>query len=91
MSRRAWRWVVTLAVADLVVIALTVHAHVRFHHTPNGPEVMPAGQLLGWALSGALLIILVCVIIGARNEAKYRTTPMPKSLDGTADHDGDPP
>jgi hypothetical protein len=66
MTRRAIRWIVALAVADALAFALTIHAHLTYHHAANGPTVMPLGQLLGWIISVGLLLILILVVLESR-------------------------
>ena len=66
MTRRAIRWIVGLAVVDALAFGLTIHAHLTYHHSHDGPSVMPLGQLLGWILSVALLLVLILVVLESR-------------------------
>lgn len=72
MSRRVWRAVVVLAVADLVCFALTIHAHLSFHRAPGGPSSMNLGQVLGWSVSVALLLLIVVVVREVRPTSRTR-------------------
>jgi hypothetical protein len=78
MSPRVRKWAIALGVADAVVWALTINAHLSFHRSKNSPSVMPVGQLLGWSFSILLLIALVLLLLGARADAKYRRANAPK-------------
>jgi hypothetical protein len=69
---RVRNWAITLGVADAIVIALTVHAHLTFHRTAAGPSVMTAGQALGWSFSVLLFVALVILLGLARMDVKYR-------------------
>jgi hypothetical protein len=73
----AWRWVIALAAADLIVFAITLHAHLSFHDAggPNSPSVMSVGQLLGWFFTVALFCALLAVVAGSRQAMKYRGDP----------------
>lgn len=70
MNGRAFRWLVVLVVLFVIDLAATIHAHLNFHRTPDGPTVMPLGQLLGWATSAVLLVAAACVLIGGVNERR---------------------
>jgi hypothetical protein len=72
MSHRVRNWAIALGVADAVCWALTVHAHLTFHHHRKGPSVMSVGQLLGWSFSILLLISLLLLLYAARVDARYR-------------------
>ena len=56
MTRRMWTWLAILSVLTAADLAATIHAHVTWKPSPNGPTVMPLGQLLGWISSTVLLI-----------------------------------
>jgi uncharacterized membrane protein len=71
MSPRARNWIIALAVADAICFALTVHAHLSFHHARGGPTVMSVGQLLGWAISALLLIAIGVVLVAVHLEKRY--------------------
>ncbi len=66
MSRRAVQWIVGLGVLDIVVFALTLHAHLTFHRTPNSPTVMTVGQVLGWLITGVLLVAIALIVKESR-------------------------
>lgn len=66
MSRRAIRWVVGLGVLDAVSFALTLHAHLTFHRTPNSPSVMTIGQVLGWLITAVLLVMIALIVKESR-------------------------
>jgi hypothetical protein len=70
MSSRAWRWLAVLVPLTALDLALTIHAHLRFHHTRTGPTVMTLGQLLGWTSSAVLLCVIVIVVIGGRRSRR---------------------
>ena len=72
LSRRQLRWIAVLGLADILAFALTIHSHLTYHAAPNGPTVMTIGQLLGWIISVALLIIVGLIILGARQAERYR-------------------
>ena len=72
MTRRAGYWVLALGLLDLLVFALTLHAHTTYRRTATGPSVMPVGQLLGWAASAVLFALVILVILGARRAARDR-------------------
>ncbi|HZY76829.1 MAG TPA: hypothetical protein VFE40_10950 [Jatrophihabitantaceae bacterium] len=72
MSRRVRNWAIALGLGDVLSWALTVHAHLTFHHHRKGPTVMPVGQLLGWSISVLLLIALLVLLYAARVDARYR-------------------
>ena len=78
MSLRVKVWAIALAVADVLVWVLTVHAHLTFHRTRTGPSVMPVGQLLGWAFSVLLLVALVVLLLAVRADARYRNARAPR-------------
>ena len=78
MSLRVKIWAIALAVADVLVWVLTVHAHLTFHRTKTGPSVMPVGQLLGWAFSVLLLVALVVLLLAVRADVKYRRAAAPR-------------
>jgi hypothetical protein len=74
VSSVAKRWLIVFGVAEVVVLALTLHAHFTFHSNggPNSPSVMSVGQLLGWFFSAALLIAMILLVAAARQSARYR-------------------
>ena len=59
MTRRARNGLIVLAVIDALAWALTIHAHLTFRRSANGPSVMPVSQLLGWVISVAVLLLLI--------------------------------
>jgi len=75
-----------LAVAEVVVLALTLHAHFTFHSNggPNTPSVMSIGQLLGWFFSIAIPIVMVLIVGAARQSARYRGGSPPPRYRGGA-------
>lgn len=62
--RRLHFWTITVCVAAVVDLALTLDAHFSWRRSVNGPTVMPLGQLLGWA-STVVLIALAGILITA--------------------------
>jgi hypothetical protein len=72
MGRRAVMWLAGLGLADILIFFLTLHAHSTYHHGATGPRVMPLGQLLGFMIAGALLVLIAILAFGARQSEKYR-------------------
>ena len=72
MARRAVMWLAILGLVDILFFGLALHAHTTYHAAPNGPRVMPVGQLLAWIIAGALLVLIVILAFGARQAEKYR-------------------
>ena len=64
MSKHLSRWIAALVLLAVVDWALTVHAHLTYHHHAGGPTIMPLGQLLGWITSIGLVIIIVLLLMG---------------------------
>ena len=62
MSRRAVYWLAAVAIADAVVFALTIRAHLRYHPGNGNPSVMSLGEALGWIIGVGLLGVLVSAI-----------------------------
>ncbi|TAM87904.1 MAG: hypothetical protein EPN43_08965 [Jatrophihabitans sp.] len=67
----ARRWTVLLLVLALD-LAYTIHAHLTFHHTANGPAVMSEGQLLGWGTSICLILLVIFIAWQSRRSARER-------------------
>jgi len=61
-----------LGVADIVIFALTIHAHLSFHRQPGGPTVMPLAQLMGWFLGFFLLFVIGVILFAARAAQRHR-------------------
>jgi hypothetical protein len=67
------RYWLTAVVAALVLdLALTVHTALTWKHVPNGPSIMPAGELLGWFLAVFLAGWAAVIVIGAVRPARSR-------------------
>lgn len=67
MSRRVVKWIVGLSVIDAVAWALTIHTSVTYHRSgPTAPLVMPLGELLGWIVSGVLLVLILVIVKESR-------------------------
>jgi hypothetical protein len=62
---------VGLAAADALVWALTLNAQAGFHAPPGG-AVTSLGIVIGWIASITLLIVLVLVLLAARQASAYR-------------------
>jgi heme/copper-type cytochrome/quinol oxidase subunit 3 len=75
MSRHGRRWFLGFVVLDAVLFALTVHAHLTFHHSSNAnqPTTMTVGQLLGWVTSGLLLLALITVAVSSWRASREAT------------------
>jgi len=71
MTRNRWILVLALAVCDVVLAAWTVHLQLTWHAVPGGPRVMPATQLLRWALCVALGVAVVLVVVDAWDTARH--------------------
>jgi uncharacterized membrane protein len=71
VTRRVWRWIAGVALVDAVAFALTVHATADYHPSADGPTTT-LGQVLGWIVSIILLIVIVLIVLGARQAARYR-------------------
>ena len=56
MTRNRWTLVLVLLVGDVLLTAWTVHLQLTWRAVPGGPRVMPATQLLRWALCLACLL-----------------------------------
>lgn len=72
MSPRVVRILGILGLIDILVFALTIHAHMSFHRKPGGPTVMPLGQLMGWFIGFFLLFAIVVILFAARTSEKYK-------------------
>lgn len=59
-------------IADVVAWLLTVHATVDYHAVGDGPTVLSLGDLLGWIVSIALLLVVVAMIASALSRRRYR-------------------
>jgi heme A synthase len=70
MTRRRWILVLVLVVCDAVLAGWTVHLQLTWHPVPRGPRVMPAVQLVRWALSVGLLAAVGFVFFDARDTAR---------------------
>ena len=68
-----WTWLAILGVLTAADLAATIHAQVTWKPRPNGPTVMPVGQLLGWVSSIVLLIAVgVILITGLKSALRSR-------------------
>lgn len=72
MSPRVVRIVGVLGLTDIIIFALTIHAHMSFHRKPGGPTVMPLSQLMGWFLGFFLLFVIAVILVAARAAQRYR-------------------
>ena len=70
MSGKWWKRCAAVAIADVIAFALTIRSHDDFHRTATGPAVMSVGQVLGWIVSGALLVALGLMIVSGRHERR---------------------
>ncbi len=70
VSPKTVRWLVLLAVADVIVVALTVRAQANFHSVPGGP-VTSMGNVLGWIISVGLFVVFILVAVGAWRASRY--------------------
>jgi hypothetical protein len=68
------RVIVVLALADIVVFALTIRSHLNYHRPASGPSVMPLGQLVGWIVGFGLLLVLAAIVFATAQAARYRRT-----------------
>jgi hypothetical protein len=71
MSRGAWIRTLILAVADAIVFALTIRAHLTWHRTRGGPTFMDFHQVLGWIASFGLLLALAFSIFDGVDTARH--------------------
>jgi len=77
MSKHLSRWIAALALLAIVDWALTVHAHLTYHHHPGGPTIMPLGQLLGWVTSVGLVVVIVILLIARYRQHTWRYDEIP--------------
>ena len=72
LSARAINWIAVLGAADILAWILTIHAHATYRRTTaSAPSVMPLGQLLGWIISIGLLILIVMILLGSRQQSRW--------------------
>jgi glycerol-3-phosphate acyltransferase PlsY len=77
------RWVVFagFVALDALDFALTIRDHFTYRGGPGLATVMPVGQLLGWATSVSLFLVLTAIVVAvvrgrlARSRARYRPPP----------------
>ncbi len=73
MTRTMWRWTVALTILFAADLAASVHAYLTWHKSPNGPTVMTLGQLLGFASSATLLVVILMIVgTGIRDSLRRR-------------------
>jgi hypothetical protein len=68
---RATRWIVATAVADAIMLGLTLHAQATFRTTPNGQSTS-IGIVLGWIVTISLFLALAMMLVGARRSRQDR-------------------
>jgi hypothetical protein len=71
IKRRHAGWLLALAVAAAVDLAVTIHATVTYAPKPGQPSVATAGQLLGWLTSALLVTALILTAIGVRRAVRH--------------------
>jgi len=77
MSKHLSRWIAALVLLAIVDWALTIHAHLTYHHHPGGPTIMPLGQLLGWVTSIGLVAVIVILLIARHRQRTWRYDEIP--------------
>ena len=77
MSKHLSRWIAVLALLAIVDWALTIHAHLTYHHHPGGPTIMPLGQLLGWVTSIGLVVVIMVLLIARQRQRTWRYDEIP--------------
>jgi hypothetical protein len=65
VTRRSKYWLVAVAAALVLDLALTAHTALTWKQVPGGPSIMPAGELIGWFLAVVLLAWIALILIGA--------------------------
>ena len=78
MTRRGWQVFAVFVAIDALDFTLTIRDHFTYRGGPGLATVMPVGQLLGWATSISLLLVLAAIVVAvvrgrlARSRARYR-------------------
>ena len=65
MTARRWRALLIVAVLAGLDLFATIRSHLEWHRVPNGPQVMPLGQLVGWMTSVVLIIAAALIVVDA--------------------------
>ena len=73
MTRRGWIIFAAFAAVDGLDLALTIRNHLEYRAGPGAVTVMPLGQLLGWATSGAILLALIGVLVSVIRARRDRS------------------
>jgi hypothetical protein len=72
LSRRVWRWIAVLAVADVIAFALSIHSQVDYRTAPGSPSTTTLNQVMGWIISFGLLLAIVLIVLAARYDRQMR-------------------
>lgn len=70
-------WIAALTALAVLDWALTVHAHLAYHHHAGSPTVMPLGQLLGWISSVGLVVVIILLLVARHRQQQWHYRDIP--------------
>jgi hypothetical protein len=63
MTRRMWGWVAALTLLAAIDLSATIRAHARWQPPPDSQASLTLPQLLGFASSAALIVVVGLILV----------------------------